>query len=131
MTGKDVNFSYSRLNRCDLCGAELLSARFQNACLEAVRLVSADLTGADFREASLSGSDFSQAVLRSARMDGANLLGTDLCGADLTGARGLTQHQLQKARTDSSTILPNGSRGPYIRFSGAEKPAGNSGWGWK
>jgi len=25
--------------------------------------------------------------------------------------------------TDPSTMLPNGSRGPFMRFSGAEKPA--------
>jgi hypothetical protein len=27
-----------------------------------------------------------------------------------------------QAVTDSGTILPNGSHGPYMRFSGAEKP---------
>jgi len=66
-------------------------------------------------------------VLRDVRMAGANLLGVDFCGTDLTGARGVTRQQLQQARTDAYTILPNGSRGPYVRFSGAEKANVNGG----
>jgi uncharacterized protein YjbI with pentapeptide repeats len=64
-------------------------------------------------------------------MAGANLLAADFCGADLSGARDVTQQQMQQARTDACTILPNGSRGPYIRFSGAEKATGNRGRGWR
>jgi hypothetical protein len=30
--------------------------------------------------------------------------------------------QLSQALTGSTTILPNGRRGPYMRYSGAEKP---------
>ncbi len=93
--------------------------------------MNADFNGADFREASLAGCDFSHAVLRNTRMAGTNLLGTDLCGADLTGARDLTPQQLQQARIDSRTVLPNGSRGPYHRFSGAEKPASSGVKSWK
>jgi len=47
---------------------------------------------------------------------------TDLRGANLKGARELTSEQLMQALTDATTILPNGNRGPYIRYSGAEKP---------
>jgi len=125
----DVNLSHGRLNGCDLSGAELYNAKFNNACLEGTSLVNADLTGADFRGASLGASDFSRAVLRDVRMAGANLLGADFGGADLTGARDITQQQMQQARTDGCTILPNGSRGPYLRFSGAEKPNVNRGRG--
>jgi hypothetical protein len=50
----------------------------------------------------------------------------DFRGANLEGARELTSEQLQHALTDRTTILPNGSRGPYTRHSGAEKPAPTS-----
>ena len=55
------------------------------------------------------------------RGSGAMLLAADLRGADLTGAREITSQQLAQARTDDTTILPNGSRGPYRRNSGAER----------
>jgi uncharacterized protein YjbI with pentapeptide repeats len=69
-------------------------------------------------------------VLKDARMGGAILLGADFGGADLTGARDVTAQQLQQARTDGFTIMSNGSRGPYVRFSGAEKPIANRDRGW-
>jgi hypothetical protein len=80
------------------------------------------LRGADFREAQLGGVIFCQADLTGARFAAANLFTADLRGADLTGARELTSQQLLQARTDQNTILPNGSRGPYRRHSGAERP---------
>jgi uncharacterized protein YjbI with pentapeptide repeats len=61
-------------------------------------------------------------VLDGARFAGAQLLSSDFRGANLRGARDLTQEQLMQALTDSGTILPNGTKGPYLRFSGAEKP---------
>jgi uncharacterized protein YjbI with pentapeptide repeats len=81
----------------------------------------ANLNGADLRDAQLGGNDFSGASLRDARMGGARLLAANFCAADLRGARELTQEQLGQARTDTDTILPNGTRGPFVRFSGDEK----------
>jgi uncharacterized protein YjbI with pentapeptide repeats len=118
----NANFTCSRLSDCDLSQAELRQAKFQNASLPGTRFVTSDLTGADFREASMGGSDLCGAVLRNVRFGGGKLLGADLRGTDLTGARELAQQQLQQARTDTSTTLPNGSRGPYLRFSITEKP---------
>jgi uncharacterized protein YjbI with pentapeptide repeats len=65
--------------------------------------------------------DFCRADLTYARFQRARFFATDLRGADLTGARELTSAQLSQARTDQNTILPDGSRGPYRRFSGAER----------
>jgi serine/threonine-protein kinase len=130
LLGSRTNFSRSRLDNCDLSGSEWCHADFSSATLQMARVVSSDLTGADFSEATLGGSDFSGSSLRAVQMSGANLFGANFCGADLTGARDLTQQQLLQARTDHSTILPNGSRGPYIRFSGAEKPKSGRNTGW-
>ena len=40
----------------------------------------------------------------------------------MDGAREMTMEQLCQALTDRTTVLPNGRRGPYMRYSGAEKP---------
>jgi uncharacterized protein YjbI with pentapeptide repeats len=83
----------------------------------------ASFTDCDFRESNLRGADFSGAVLSGARFGGAVLFSADLRGANLRGARELTSDQLCQARTDQRTILPNGKQGPYLRHSGAERPA--------
>ena len=75
------------------------------------------------REAHLSGVDFCQSDLSYSRFRGAKLFATDFRGADLTRAQDLTVAQLTQARTDERTTLPNGTRGLYSRFSGAERAA--------
>ena len=57
------------------------------------------------------------------------MFGADLRGAELSGARDLTAQQLQHALTDTGTVLPNGSRGPYMKFSGAENLRSRAGLG--
>jgi uncharacterized protein YjbI with pentapeptide repeats len=82
----------------------------------------ARLSHADFRDARIRGGDFSRAVLEGARFGGAQMFTADFRGANLRGARELTSEQLTQSFTDQATILPNGSRGPYLRHSGAERP---------
>jgi uncharacterized protein YjbI with pentapeptide repeats len=77
---------------------------------------------ADLRGAKLNGTDLCRAFLVGARFEGAHLQAADLRGANLKGARELTSEQLSQCRTDANTILPNGSNGPYLRRSGAERP---------
>ena len=88
---------------------------------------------ADLREAQLGGVILYRADLTGARFAGAMLLAADLRGADLSGAHELTAHQLTQARTDDTTILPNGSRGPYrgIPVRSARRPIVTSAAGSK
>jgi hypothetical protein len=82
----------------------------------------ADLVGADLRHAHLAGASLRGALLVAARLDGADLrwadvVGADLrdaelSGADLSGALFLTQPQLDAARGDASTVLPDGLSHP-------------------
>jgi hypothetical protein len=81
----------------DLVGADLRAARLAGASLRGALLVAARLGGADLRWADLVGAD-----LRDA----------DLSGADLTGALFLTQPQLDAARGDERTVLPEGLTRP-------------------
>lgn len=77
-------------------GADLLGANLQGA----------DLRAASLRGACLVGADLAGADLRVADLLGADLRGADLSGADLTGAIFVTRSQLESARGDASTQLP-------------------------
>jgi hypothetical protein len=85
------------------------------------RFHNASLADCDFRNAKVLGGDFNHAVLAGARFGSAQLKMADFRGANLRGARELTSDQLLQVLTDQTTILPNGSNGPYRRMSGAEK----------
>ncbi|MGW3402910.1 pentapeptide repeat-containing protein [Streptomyces zhihengii] len=94
----DVVRAEVRRKKKDRRGADLMGARLRGADLRGVSLrgaclIAADLTGADLRLADLIGAD-----LRDAR----------LAGADLTGAFFLTQPQLDAARGDGATLIPDG-----------------------
>lgn len=79
-------------------GADLMGAKLRRAALRGANLRGAYLIGADLRDADLRGAD----------VIGADLRGADLRGADLTGALFLTQAQLNAARGDAATRLPEG-----------------------
>ncbi|MGC3956506.1 MAG: pentapeptide repeat-containing protein [Verrucomicrobiota bacterium] len=83
--------SASDLNKCDFTGA--------------------DLRGADLRDANLLECRFIRARLGNARFFGAKTFNTDFRGADLRGAREMSAEQLMRARTDDTTVLPNGTMG--------------------
>ncbi|MFJ3583123.1 pentapeptide repeat-containing protein [Streptomyces sp. NPDC090127] len=76
----------------DLIGARLRGAKLRGADLRGALLIAADLKGADLSLTDLIGAD-----LRDA----------DLSGADLTDALFLTQPQLNAARGDATTRLPD------------------------
>ncbi|MGY5060651.1 pentapeptide repeat-containing protein [Streptomyces sp. 900105755] len=76
----------------DLMGARLRGADLRGASLRGAYLIAADLTGADLRDADLIGADLRDADLRD---------------ADLTGAFFLTQPQLDAARGNARTRLPD------------------------
>ncbi|MFD5771211.1 pentapeptide repeat-containing protein [Streptomyces sp. NPDC127049] len=77
----------------DLVGKRLRGAKLRGTDLRGALLIAADLTGADLTLTDLIGAD-----LRDA----------DLSGATLTDALFLTQPQLNSARGDARTVLPDG-----------------------
>jgi uncharacterized protein YjbI with pentapeptide repeats len=77
--------------RADLIGANLRGADLRGANLRGAYLIAADLRGADLRAADLIGADLRDADLR---------------GADLTESIFLTQVQINSAKGDSHTKLP-------------------------
>ncbi len=75
--------------------------------LSGANLPRANISGADLRRAYLRGAILSGADLRRADLDGANLSRADLKGAYLIGVKNLTQQQLDEAKTNEKTILPD------------------------
>ncbi|MEV0717392.1 pentapeptide repeat-containing protein [Asanoa sp. NPDC050611] len=80
-------------------------------------LVGKDLRRTDLRAANLRGAYLIGADLRGADLSWTDLIGADLRDADLRGARlrtalFLTQPQVDSARGDDGTALPNGLRRP-------------------
>ncbi|QES41056.1 hypothetical protein DEJ49_08630 [Streptomyces venezuelae] len=86
----------------DRRGADLIGAR----------LTGADLMGVDLRGAYLIGADLRDADLRAADLIGADFRDADLRGADLTGALFLTQSQVNAAKGDDRTKLPDALHRP-------------------
>lgn len=75
----------------DMIGAKLAGADLRGASLRGVYLIGADLRGADLRISDVIGADFR---------------GADLRGADLRGSIYATQFQINAARGDEATQLP-------------------------
>ncbi|MDN5933093.1 MAG: pentapeptide repeat-containing protein [Pseudonocardia sp.] len=90
----------------ELAGADLVGARLR------------DLRRASLRGAVLLGADLRDADLRGADLLGADLRGADLSGADLTGVLFCVQAQLDAARGDARTLLPD-SRSRPRHWTGA------------
>jgi pentapeptide repeat protein len=78
----------------------------RGADLVAARLRGADLRGASLRGALLIGADLRGADLRVADLLGADLRAADLRGARLDSSLFLTRPQLDAARGDTSTSVP-------------------------
>ncbi len=113
-----VNLRDTSLFHADLNHVALDFANLRRADLRLADLRGASLTEASLREANLWGATVEGAALHRANLGRANL-GTvnffeailedaDLSGADLRGARNLTQKQIEKARGNEQTQLPEG-----------------------
>jgi uncharacterized protein YjbI with pentapeptide repeats len=119
---RKANLRRARLNRARLSMAKLAEAILKEADLREADLREASLGGADLGGADLTGARLNRArlgiaqlpwaVLRGADLSGAflheaQLSGADLSGADLTGVIALTQAQLDSARGNENTKLPD------------------------
>ncbi|MET9294001.1 pentapeptide repeat-containing protein [Streptomyces sp. NPDC003077] len=109
---QEVNVLLSRTS--ELVRAEIPGRKknHRGADLMGARLKGADLRGANLRGAYLIAADLKDADLRSADLIGADFRDADLTGADLTGSIFLTQAQLNAAKGDPTTKLPDGLTHP-------------------
>lgn len=105
-----INFTQTKLVKANFQGATLTRANFGRADLSQSVMRNANLGRAYFNYANLEGTDFRGADLSYACLSNANVRGANFCGADLTGAT-ISDDQLSTARTNWSTVYPNGRRG--------------------
>jgi hypothetical protein len=113
LTTVDVNAERAAVNELLLKTSQRIRGKQpkkkerRGAHLIGARLRGADLAKANQRGAYLIGADLREADLRQADLIGADLRDADLRGADLRGALFLTQSQVNAARGDHSTRLPD------------------------
>jgi uncharacterized protein YjbI with pentapeptide repeats len=115
LSGADLSgaqLSRAKLSSAHLSGAKLSSARLYKANLSGAPLLMANLHGAWLEGADLSGARLIEANLSGAQLSGADLSGARLEGVDLRETLGLTQVQLDTARGDWRTQLPEGLQRP-------------------
>lgn len=106
LSGTDLRWAI--LNGAKFDGVDFASAHLDNAELKAAELrgailFNAHLTEAMLEDAQLQHADLRGAVLQGAKVARVNFSGADLRGADLTNVEGLTQQQLDSAKTDQYT----------------------------
>nr|WP_245819697.1 pentapeptide repeat-containing protein [Rhodococcus yunnanensis] len=110
----DVEAHRSAVNALLLEASDLVRAgvggkkkNHRGADLIGKKMTGANLLGASLRGAYLIASDLRNADLRFADMIGADLRDADLRGADLRNSLYLTQFQINAARGDATTRLPD------------------------
>ncbi|NJN76639.1 MAG: protein kinase [Synechococcaceae cyanobacterium RL_1_2] len=103
-------FHQAKMVKINLQGANLSHADFGKANLKDANLKDANLGRAYLSYCNLEKADLRGADLRYAHFSYANLTGTNLCGANLTNAK-ISEDQLNQAKTNWMTIMPNGKRG--------------------
>jgi len=114
------NRLFNKGSKLDLSRVQINGAILATADLSEVGFFKADLLGAFLNNANLSGAYFNDANLTEAILTRANLSGAFISRADLSGAwlmeaKDLTCEQIQSAKIDRKTILPD-----YIKITWAE-----------
>ena len=104
------NFHHSRMIKINFQGADLSSTDFTDCDLRQGMLRNANLGRSYLSYANLEGADLRGADLSYAHFKDTKLKGANLCGANLTNAN-ITEEQLALAKTNWTTVLPNGKRG--------------------
>lgn len=112
---KDVNFQEAKMQNVNFQGGHLIDVKMGRTNLSGASFAKAKLVNAYMSFADLEGADLRGADLSFAYLSNANLRGANLCGANLTGAS-VTDQQLSLARTNRSTIMPNGKSSKRFGF---------------
>ena len=112
----EVDLSDANLHRDDLADASLAGAKLRRARLDSANLSRVQITVADFREADfpcaqLVGADLRESLGIRANFEGADMTNTLLRQSNLEGcnferARGLDSRQVEVARLNAETKLP-------------------------
>lgn len=107
------------LQGADLCNYKLIAADLSGGDFSGADFTGAYLIRANLSGANLAGANLTQAVISEANLSGAIFSGADLsdaylCGADLSDAVNLTCGQIELARIDRNTKLPDNIKIAWI-----------------
>jgi uncharacterized protein YjbI with pentapeptide repeats len=109
LRGAELNHADLRdatMSGADLSEAKLNFANLSGAVLNNAALPHADLSGANMSGAFLRYADLREAQLIETNLSGADLLEADLGYARLAGAKGVTEEQLEEAKTLKGATMP-------------------------
>ncbi|WP_232818596.1 pentapeptide repeat-containing protein [Exiguobacterium flavidum] len=109
----DVLLQVSEEVRAGIASAKKLNKKFgRGADLIGAKLQGTDLSGANLRGAYLIAADLRETRLDRTDLVGADFRDADIRGADLSGSLFLTQIQMNAAKGDGRTRLPEGIERP-------------------
>jgi uncharacterized protein YjbI with pentapeptide repeats len=112
LKGTDTQDNKFVLDNANLRGVNLTDADLGYINLEGSNLSSAHLVNTNLSNANLSEADLGHAYLGNADLSGANLSRANLEGTDLQTSKGLTQEQIDEAKGDERTQLPEDLQHP-------------------
>ena len=104
-----ISLFYADLTSANLKGTDSQENKF---VLDNVNLRGVNLADADLEYISLKGSNLSYSHLVNTNLSNADLSDADLNHAELQTARGLTQEQIDEAKGDERTLLPDDLQRP-------------------
>ncbi|QSJ18398.1 pentapeptide repeat-containing protein [Nostoc sp. UHCC 0702] len=107
-----ANLQGAILTRANLQKADLMRANLQGAYLMGANPQGASLYQANLQGAYLMGANPQGANLYQANLQGADLYQANLQGVDLSEAENLEQQQINSAKGDRTTILPENLQRP-------------------
>jgi uncharacterized protein YjbI with pentapeptide repeats len=112
LKGYDALSNKFMLDNADLRLVNLTDADLDSTSMKGVKLSPSLLTNTNFSNADLSDADLSHIGLQNTNLSGATLSGANLSGTNLQTARGLTQEQIDKAKGNQRTLLPDDLQRP-------------------
>ena len=117
LTSADLKGTDPQENKFVLDNANLRGVNLQDADLQYTSLTGSNVSNSHLVNTNLSNTDLSEAnlnhsYLSNVDLSGANLSGADLGGVDLRDDTGLTQEQIDEAKGDGRTRLPDDLQRP-------------------
>src|ERR671921_753777 len=112
LKGTDAQENKFVLDNAYLRGVNLGDADLEYISMKGVNLHPARLVNTNLSNADLSDADLVHAYLANVDLSGATLSGADLRGVDLRTVTGLTQEQIDEAKGDERTLLPDDLQRP-------------------
>ena len=112
LKGTDAQENVFMLDNANLRGVNLADADLEYTNLEGSNVSLAHLVNTDLSNADLSDANLYHSYLSNVDLSDANLSGADLSSVDLRNDWGLTQEQIDEAKGDERTQLPDGLQRP-------------------